>query len=198
MRVGVAVERVLAQGSGERGAGAALHGPHRLGDLGGAFVVENAEVGGGLPVRDPLVIGELVGHEGALDDRVVGIGSAVGRAFVGQVRDHEQLVAEPGRDLVVFAVERLLVLAEFAAARLECFRFVDLAVAAHHPDVFRDRLHLGTECVAFGDDLADAGVEIARPLERHQDGLVTAAGQRRPRGVEIVPDEAYVDHVATG
>ena len=61
-RVGVAVERVLAQRPGQRGAEAALHGEHRAADLRGPLVVEDAERGGGLPVRHPLVVGERVGQ----------------------------------------------------------------------------------------------------------------------------------------
>ena len=62
--IGVAIEAELAQRPRQRGTGAALHREHRLSDLGGPLVVEDAELGCRLPMWDSLMIGNESGRNG--------------------------------------------------------------------------------------------------------------------------------------
>ena len=107
--------------------GAAQHREHRAGDLRGALVVEDAESGGGLPVRHPLVLGERLGEERPFDDGVVVAASTVGRLGVRQVGDHEQVVAQGGAHRVVLGGEDPFLIAERPALGLERLGSRDVA-----------------------------------------------------------------------
>ena len=96
--VGVAVEGELAQRPAERGAEAARHHEHRAADLDRPLDVEDPERRRRVPVRDALVVGELVRQAvRTVDDRVVGVRRAVGDVGVDEVRDPQQQAAQGRR-----------------------------------------------------------------------------------------------------
>ncbi len=72
-------------------------------------------------MRHPLVLGERLGQERSLDDRVVVAADAVGRVGMRQVGDHEQVVAQGAAHRVVLGGEDLLLVAERPTLGLQRF-----------------------------------------------------------------------------
>jgi len=197
--VGVEVESVLAQGPGERCACATLHREHRAGDLGGAFVVEDPELLGRLPVRNALMVRVFVEQpDRSDDDRVVVLARAVRRGGVREIRDAEQQLVQGRRDLVVFRRQRLLLRAQFAALRLERLCLVGLAVAAELADLLGQTVDAGANRVTLAGDVEQAGIESGCLVDVIDDARTSTPGQRLLDAVEVGAQQALVDHGSRG
>ena len=182
-RVGVAVERVLAQRPRQRGADAALHREHRPADLRGPLVVEDAERRARLPVRHPLVLGELGRQvDRALDDRVVDVARAIGRVGMRQVGDPQQQVAQIALHDVELVGQHALLVAEGPAAELQLLRRRPRRrCVAARPTCFESSLtsaRMASRLATMSRDRASNA--IARSSWSSTSAL-TAAGQCRAR-----------------
>ena len=182
----------------ERGARPALHREHRAADLGGALVVEDAERGGGLPVRHPLMIGERRGHvDRSLDHRVVAVTAAIGRVGMRQVGDHEEVVTQGAAHRVVFGREGLLLVAERPALGLERFGGGDVAAAPprrSRPTSFDISLTLAL--IASRSAVMSrrrASRSAARSTDREH-RRVAAPADRGADTVEVGAQQSNVDH----
>ena len=117
VQIGVAVEGELAQRAGHGRSETAQRHEHRARDLHGAFVVEDAEGGTDLPVRDALMVAELR-HGVDVDNFVVLFALANERCRVGCVRNPQHPVAEFGFERGGFRCQLRLLLAKFLALGL--------------------------------------------------------------------------------
>ena len=187
--VGVAVERVLAQGPGQGGAALALHGEHGARDLHGPLVVEDAVAGAELPVRDALVLAVAVGVEADdAHDGVVGVAGAVGRVGVGRVGDAQQEVADLGGHGGGLGGQLALLLAERPALGLGGRGLVGLALLVEQADLLRERLDLGPQLVALASrgarwrsSSSATGSMSAVSMPRRASAAFTASGSVRMR-----------------
>ena len=126
-----------------------------------------------LPVGDALVLGELVGEvDRTSDDGVVGVGSAVGRVRVHEVRQAEQDAPQRRRRIVVVVGELAFTLAERAALGLDALRRTRrLPARRSWPTSLGQLVDPGADLVALGRQVARAGVD--------GDGFVELVEQRR-------------------
>ena len=192
-RVGVHVERVLAQRTGQRGAGAALHGEHRAADLGGPLVVEDAQRRGRLPVRHPLVLGELVRQvDRARDHRVVVLAGTVGRVGVRQVGDAQQQVAQLGLDDVELGGQHPLLLAQGAALGLQRLG-PSASPASRSAHLLRQVVDLGAQGVALATMSRARSSSERPPSCSSSSGLLRRAMAARTT-LGLVAQQSDVDH----
>ncbi len=195
--VDVAVERVLAQRTRQRGAGPALHREHRPADLRRPFVVEDAERLAGLPVGHPAVLGEVRRQaDRALDDRVLRLAGAVGSVDVRQVGDAQQHVAQVALHDLELVGEHPLVVTERPAAQLQLLGAVRVAGAAQLPDRLRQIVDFGPDGIALGDDVARQRIEGDRPLQLVEHVGLAAAGQGSTDGIGVGAQQTNIDHRA--
>ena len=192
--VGVAVEGQLAQGPGQRRPRRPEEREHRPGDLRPPLEVQDAELGADLPVGDPLVGAVAVVVE-ALDAQhdVVGLRRAVGGVGGRQVGDAQQQVAQGGGDLGRLGLLGGQLRADVTAtsgkgpqpsrrrpARRARPTRLDRALTS------RRRRSMSAWTPRTRTSSAGGPVDVG-PVDPF-------AGQRRLGGVELVAQQAHVDH----
>ncbi len=146
-------------------------------------------------MRDELVGGELRRQvEGAADDHVVGVGLAVGRVGMDQVREAEEQLAQRLGHVVVLLAEAPLVLTERPALGLLDLGGRDIAVASQLADLLRQLVDAGSRRIAAHGELAQLVVEGGRPVELLQEARVTTTSRRRAHRGRVGAQQADVDH----
>ena len=154
-RIGVAIERQLAQRSRHRGAQTALQRKHRTAELGAAFVIENAQRRCCFPVRHTLMLRERSGHiDGPFDHGIVVLASAIRGGSVRHVCDAQQHIVQRRRQLVALGGKAALALAKLAACGHGSLGRLRIACFARKPSCFAEVVHLAPMFVALGGDIA--------------------------------------------
>jgi hypothetical protein len=142
------------------------------------------------------MLGERFGHVvGAHHHRVVVVVDAVGRIGVRQVGDAQQQIAQRSGHFVGLGGQRLLLLAQFAARRLQCLGTCRVAVAPLLADLLRQVVDLGTNGIAPRLQGARTTLEFDGLIDLHEQFGLVAAGERGPHTSGVEAQKSDVDHV---
>src|SRR5579883_576454 len=195
---GVEIEHEVGEGALEAGAGAAIDGEARAGDLGRGGEVEHAQA---LAQFDVIARGEVEGarRAPAADLDVVLRGAAGGHAGVRQVGDRQEQRLKVGFELALAGFERGDLLVEPArtfALRVAFFCRSGLRGGAAAGGEFgRQGLAAIAQRIERGDGRAAVGVQRAEAAEV---GGGAAPGEPRLDLIEMLADESGIEHGSGG
>ena len=128
------------------------------------------------------------------DHRVVGVADTVGRVGMRKVGDAQQQMAHLRLHIVVLVGQHPLVVAQRAAARLQCLGLFGVAGLAQRADLLAELVDLGADGITPGDDVAGSLVETGHAVELLQQFGIAATGHGRADDVGLVAQQADVDH----